>query len=78
MVRFAAEEGLQFTAHSVGDGAVQALLDVYEEVGRDLPLRRTRPGIEHSNMPAYFSWKTSSVPSKPGSSPTLWFWTGIC
>jgi predicted amidohydrolase YtcJ len=50
MVRAAAQEGLQFTAHSVGDGAVQALLDAYEEVGRELPLRRTRPCIEHSNF----------------------------
>ena len=50
MVRAAAQEGLQFTAHSVGDGAVQALLDAYEQVGRDLPLRRTRPCIEHSNF----------------------------
>ena len=50
MVRAAAQEGLQFTAHSVGDDAVQALLDAYEEVGRDLPLRRTRPCIEHSNF----------------------------
>jgi predicted amidohydrolase YtcJ len=50
MVRATTQEGLQFTAHSVGDGAVQALLDAYEEVGRDLPLRRTRPCIEHSNF----------------------------
>jgi len=50
MVRTTAEAGLQFTAHSVGDGAVQTLLDAYEEVGRDLPLRRTRPCIEHSNF----------------------------
>jgi predicted amidohydrolase YtcJ len=50
MVRAAAEAGLQFTAHSVGDGAVQALLDAYEEVGRNMPLRRTRPCIEHSNF----------------------------
>jgi predicted amidohydrolase YtcJ len=50
MVRAAAREGLQFTAHSVGDGAVQALLDAYEEVGRELPLRRTRPCIEHANF----------------------------
>jgi predicted amidohydrolase YtcJ len=50
MVRAAVLEGLQFTAHSVGDGAVQALLDAYEQVGRDLPLRRTRPCIEHSNF----------------------------
>ena len=38
-----ARHGLQFTAHSVGDGAVHALLDAYEEVGRDLPLRRDAP-----------------------------------
>jgi predicted amidohydrolase YtcJ len=50
MVRAAAEAGLQFAAHSVGDGAVQTLLDAYEEVGRDLPLGRTRPCIEHSNF----------------------------
>jgi hypothetical protein len=50
MVRAAAQAGLQFTAHSVGDGAVQTLLDAYEEVGRDMPLRRTRPCIEHSNF----------------------------
>jgi predicted amidohydrolase YtcJ len=50
MVRATAREGLQFTAHSVGDGAVQALLDAYEEVGRELPLRQTRPCVEHSNF----------------------------
>jgi predicted amidohydrolase YtcJ len=50
LVRATAQAGLQFTAHSVGDGAVQALLDAYEEVGRDMPLRRTRPCIEHSNF----------------------------
>jgi predicted amidohydrolase YtcJ len=50
MVRATAEAGLQFTAHSVGDGAVQALLDAYEEVGKDLPLRRTRPCVSHSNF----------------------------
>src|SRR5436309_1303060 len=31
IVRTAAESGLQFTAHSVGDGAVHTLLSVYEE-----------------------------------------------
>ena len=50
MVRAAAKAGLQFTAHSVGDAAVQTLLDAYEDVGRDLPLRPTRPCIEHSNF----------------------------
>ncbi|MBI4602517.1 MAG: amidohydrolase family protein [Planctomycetes bacterium] len=50
IVRAAVEAGLQFTAHSVGDGAVHALLDAYEEVGRSLPLRATRPCLTHSNF----------------------------
>ncbi len=50
MVRATAEAGLQFTAHSVGDGAVHALLEAYEEVGKDLPLRRTRPCVSHANF----------------------------
>src|SRR5262249_34894719 len=45
-----AEAGLQFTARSGGDGAVHTLLDVYEELSRELPLRRTRPGVTHSNF----------------------------
>lgn len=50
MVRAAVERGLQFTAHSVGNGAVQALLDAYEEVNRTLPIASTRPCITHSNF----------------------------
>lgn len=50
MVRTAVECGLQFTAHSVGDGAVHALLEAYAEVDKDLPVRKTRPCISHSNF----------------------------
>ncbi len=50
MVRCAVENGLQFTAHSVGDGAVQALLDAYEMVNKDLPVRGVRPCVSHSNF----------------------------
>jgi hypothetical protein len=50
MVRTAVECGLQFTAHSVGDGAVHALLDAYAEVDRELPVGKTRPCISHSNF----------------------------
>jgi hypothetical protein len=51
MVRTAAEAGLQFTAHSVGDGAVHALLDAYDELDKELPsLRATRPCITHANF----------------------------
>lgn len=42
--------GLQFTAHSVGDGAVHTLLDVYEELNLTQPIAPTRPCITHSNF----------------------------
>lgn len=50
MVRAAVEAGLQFTAHSVGDGAVHALLEAYEAVNREVSIRGTRPCISHSNF----------------------------
>jgi predicted amidohydrolase YtcJ len=50
MVRAAVESGIQFTAHSVGDGAVHALLDAYEEVNKSTPVAPTRPCVTHSNF----------------------------
>ncbi len=50
IVRTTVEQGLQFTAHSVGDGAVHALLDAYTAVNRDRAIRGTRPCITHSNF----------------------------
>jgi predicted amidohydrolase YtcJ len=50
IVRTTVEAGLQFTAHSVGDGAVHNLLDAYEAVNQAMPVRRVRPCITHSNF----------------------------
>jgi predicted amidohydrolase YtcJ len=50
MVRAATESGLQFTAHTVGDGAVEALLDAYDEVNKTTPIRDVRHCITHSNF----------------------------
>jgi len=53
IARAAAEAGLQFTAHSVGDGAVRTLLDTYEQLERELPpgkLQATRPCVTHCNF----------------------------
>jgi predicted amidohydrolase YtcJ len=50
IVRTAVENNLQFTAHSVGDGAVHTLLDVYEEINRTKPIAPTRPCITHCNF----------------------------
>src|ERR1051326_1929041 len=50
IVETAVECGLQFTAHSVGDGAVHTLLEVYAEITQTRPIRKTRPCITHSNF----------------------------
>lgn len=50
IVQATAESGLQYTAHSVGDGAVYTLMDVYEELSKKMPLAKTRPCITHSNF----------------------------
>ena len=50
-VQASVESGLQFTAHSVGDGAVHLLLDVYDELSRaGLRVRESRSSITHSNF----------------------------
>jgi hypothetical protein len=41
---------LQMTAHSVGDGAVHALIDAYEAVNKTLPVKERRPCITHCNF----------------------------
>lgn len=50
MVRATVESGLQFTAHSVGDGAIHNLLDAYAEVNKEIPVAPTRPCLTHSNF----------------------------
>ena len=50
MVEAAVENGLQFTAHSVGDAAVHTLLDAYEKVNARRPVKETRPCLTHSNF----------------------------
>ena len=44
------EHGFQMTAHSVGDGAVHALIAAYEEVDKERPIRPLRPCITHCNF----------------------------
>ena len=50
MARFALQHDLQFTAHSVGDGAVQGMIDAYSEVNNDFPVRPGRSCITHANF----------------------------
>ena len=50
IVRLTIENGLQFTAHSVGDGAVTNLVDIYEVISKEMPIRKSRPCITHCNF----------------------------
>ncbi len=50
ITRLALVNGLQPTAHSVGDGAVHALIDAYSEINDEFRVRELRPCITHSNF----------------------------
>jgi len=50
IVRLAMQHDLQPTAHTVGDGAVHALVDAYEQVNREFPVAPQRPCISHANF----------------------------
>jgi len=51
MSKLALQNDLQFTAHSVGDGAVHALIDAYERIStQDFAVRDKRPCITHCNF----------------------------
>lgn len=50
IVTAATENGLQFTAHSVGDAAVRTLLDAYDTVNRTMPVRPLRHCLTHANF----------------------------
>ncbi|MCS7025803.1 MAG: amidohydrolase [Bryobacteraceae bacterium] len=48
--KLALANGLQPTAHAVGDGAVTTMVDVYERIDQHMPVRPGRPCITHANF----------------------------
>jgi predicted amidohydrolase YtcJ len=51
IAKLALANDLQFTAHSQGDAAVDAMVDAYERINRDdFPVRDRRPSITHSSF----------------------------
>ena len=50
LARASLKRDLQFTAHAVGDGAVQALINAYEEVNKEFPVALGRPCLTHANF----------------------------
>jgi predicted amidohydrolase YtcJ len=50
LARASLKRDLQFTAHAVGDGAVQALIQAYEDVNKEFPIAPGRPCLTHANF----------------------------
>jgi predicted amidohydrolase YtcJ len=51
IAKLALAHDLQFTAHSQGDAAVDAMVDAYERINRDdFPVRDRRPSITHASF----------------------------
>ena len=51
IARLALKNDFQITAHSVGDGAVTALVDAYDRINEhDFVVRDKRPAVTHSNF----------------------------
>jgi predicted amidohydrolase YtcJ len=51
IAKIALANDLQFTAHSQGDAAVDAMVEAYERINRDdFPVRDRRPSITHSSF----------------------------
>ncbi len=74
MVRKVAGAGLQFTAHSVGDGAVSLMLGVYEELASEMPIGKTRPCLTHSNFMAPESIEKAARVGAVADIQPIWFY----
>jgi len=50
IARIALSHEMQLTAHTVGDGAVETLVQAYARVNEAFPVRPLRPAISHANF----------------------------
>ena len=50
MIIAAVNEGLQFTSHAVGDGAVNEVVEAYVEAAKSVPVNGSRASVTHSNF----------------------------
>jgi len=66
---------LQFTAHSVGDGAVHAFIDAAEKIDRnDFSVRDKRPCITHSNFMSLEAVKKMAALGVVANLQPSWLW----
>ncbi len=74
IARLALENDLQMTAHSVGDGAVQALIDAYAAIDKEMPVRERRPCITHCNFMSREAIETMQKLGIVADLQPAWLW----
>lgn len=75
IMREALAQDLQFTAHTVGDGAVHAFLDACERIDKsDFPVRDKRPSITHSNFMTLEAVRRMAALGVVANMQPAWLW----
>lgn len=74
MIRKVSDAGLQFTAHSVGDGAVKLLVDSYAKLDAEKSIAATRPCVTHCNFMAPESIALAAKHGVVIDLQPIWFW----
>jgi hypothetical protein len=75
IMREALAQELQFTAHTVGDGAVHAFLDACERIDKsDFPVRDKRPSITHSNFMSLEAVRRMAALGVVANMQPAWLW----
>ncbi|MCA8995647.1 MAG: amidohydrolase family protein, partial [Planctomycetaceae bacterium] len=75
IAKMALENDLQMTAHSVGDGAVQSLVDAYARIDEnDFKVREHRPCVTHCNFMTPEAIETMSRLGIVADLQPAWLW----
>ncbi|HVS37490.1 MAG TPA: amidohydrolase [Gemmataceae bacterium] len=77
-LRMVVEEGAkrhwQMTAHTAGEGAMDNLLDAYEFVNREIPIKDMRFCITHANFPSQRNLERCKALGVCADVQPAWFW----
>ncbi len=74
ILRLCLKQGLQPTAHAVGDGAVDALLKAYAQVNEEFPVASGRPCVTHANFLSDEAINTMHEIGAVADLQPIWLW----
>lgn len=74
MVEEAARRKWQVTAHTAGEAAMDALLDAYETVNREIPIKDRRFCITHANFPSQHNLERCKQLGVCADVQPAWLW----